>query len=98
MALTGCELTEPYDRIGTWRPSHSMDANIAVSAVNPSDLVRGVDYQPRDASATTRAVERYRAGRVRALPSAGTFDTRGGGGAPQAGDNGGGASTGTAAQ
>lgn len=83
LGLAGCELTEPYDRIGTWRPTNVADANIAATVVNPADLVRGVDYNPRDASMATMAVERYRLGKVRALPSTTTTDIRSaGGGSP----------------
>lgn len=78
--LAGCQLTEPYDRMGTWRPTHVADANIAATVVNPADLVRGVDYDPRDGSMPTMAVERYRVGKVRALPTLNTFDFRTGGG------------------
>lgn len=95
-ALAGCDATWPYDRPGTWRPSGVVDANIAASVVNPSDLVRGVAYNPREGSATTAAVERYRTGTVKALPSQTTSALRA---APSGGDNGGAApaSVGTAA-
>ena len=76
--LAGCEMTEPYDRIGTWRPSNSMDANIALSVANPHDLVRGVDYNPRDATLPTAAIERYRTGKVRALPAVDSLSLSGG--------------------
>ena len=72
LGLAGCDATWPYDRIGTWRPTGVADANIAASVVNPSDLVRGVDYNPRESSVMTAAVERYKVGKVRPLPDVGT--------------------------
>lgn len=91
LGLAGCDATWPYDRIGTWRPTGVADANIAASVVNPSDLVRGVDYNPRESAVMTAAVERYRTGRVRPLPEQNSFGLRSiaasgdGGAAPAAG-------------
>ena len=90
LGLAGCELTEPYDRIGTWRPTRAPETDIAAMVVDPHDLVRGVDYAPGDATAATAAVERYRTGRVRVLPDTSTLSISssgsggGGGNAPAA--------------
>ena len=97
LGLAGCQLTEPYDRLGTWRPTEVADANIAATVVNPADLVRGVDYNPRDASMATMAVERYRIGKVRSLPAVGTTSTFGTG-AGGGGDSGAPAAAGGTAQ
>ena len=96
LGLAACDATWPYDRAGTWRPTGVVDANIAASVVTPSDLVRGVPYNPRDSSVMTAAVERYRAGKVRPLPDLTTFSQRS---VAAGGDNGGGgpAGVGTAA-
>lgn len=96
LVLAGCDATWPYYRPGTWRPTGVADANIAASVANPSDLVRGVAYNPRDSSVMTAAVERYRAGKVKSLPDLTTFSQKS---APSGGDGGGGApaSGGTAA-
>ncbi len=71
LAVAGCEVTEPYLRAGTWRPTGSNDLNIAAQIIRPSDLVRGVDYAPLDSTLPTAAVERYRAGKIRKLPDSG---------------------------
>ncbi len=71
LAVAGCEVTEPYLRAGTWRPTGTNDLNIAAQIIRPSDLVRGVDYAPRDGTMATAAVERYRAGKIKKLPDTG---------------------------
>ena len=68
LAVAGCEATDPYLRQGTWRPTGTNDLNIAAQVIRPSDLVRGVDYAPRDGTMATAAVERYRAGKIKKLP------------------------------
>lgn len=87
IALAGCEATEPYLREGTWRPSGTNDLNIAAQIIRPSDLVRGVDYAPVGATMPTAAVERYRLGRIKALPDNSLVQIGGaGGGAAPAAD------------
>lgn len=76
LAVAGCEAMEPYFREGTWRPTGSNDLNIAAQIIRPSDLVRGVDYAPRDGTMPTAAIERYRAGKIKKLPDSGLTSLR----------------------
>lgn len=85
LSLGGCAFTEPYVRPGTWRPTNSVDANIAAQVVRPSDLVAGVPYAPVSAVRTAAAVDRWRRDQVKALPEGGISKiTFGSGGTPQA--------------
>lgn len=93
--LAGCDLVDPLQREGTWRPTHAMDSNIAAQVSRPSILVRGVDYTPNDATLPTAAVDRYRAGRIRPLPDVNTAQIRSTGGGNDTGA-GAGATGGTA--
>lgn len=97
LGMAGCDATWPYNRIGTWRPTGVADANIAASVVNPTDLVRGVEYTPHDSTTVTASIERYRTGRVRALPDANSFSLRTPGATAAGGDSGAPATGGTAA-
>lgn len=80
LAVAGCEATDPYLREGTWRPTGTNDLNIAAQIIQPSDLVRGVDYAPLDGTMATAAVERYRTGRVKRLPESSLVSIGGTGG------------------
>lgn len=76
LALAGCSVFDPYLREGTWRPTGAPVANIAAQIARPSDLVRGVDYVPRDSTMATAAVVRYRTGKIKPLPDSGLSGIR----------------------
>jgi len=76
LALAGCSVFDPYLREGTWRPTGAPAANIAAQIARPSDLVRGVDYVPRDSTMATAAVVRYRTGKIKPLPDSGLSGIR----------------------
>ena len=69
--LWGCAGPDPYDFPHTWRPTGANDANLAAMAVRPADLARGRGTGPTDAQVAAAAVDRLRAGRVKALDSGG---------------------------
>ena len=56
------------DRVGTWRPVGSNDANLRAMIADPDDLVTGVADHQADGSVVAAAVARYRAGKVKDLP------------------------------
>ena len=88
--LAGCTI-DPFDRPGVWRPGGVNDANLAVMAADPNDLVRGHGEAGADGQLATAPVTRLREDRVKPLPaldatpfSPGSNGTGGGdsGGAP----------------
>ncbi len=88
--LAGCTI-DPFDRPGVWRPGGVNDANLAVMAADPNDLVRGHGEVGADGQLATAPVTRLREDRVKPLPaldatpfSPGSNGTGGGdsGGAP----------------
>jgi hypothetical protein len=92
----GCGTMDPHARSGSWRPLNSNEANLRLHVADPAVLERGRGDPRADGRATAAAVERYRTGRVRALPASGiarvqaTGSGAGGEGAsPMAGGDGG---------
>jgi hypothetical protein len=69
--LTGCDTLEPYDRIGAWRPTAVNDANLAVMAVNPGDLLRGQGTAASDGMTAAAPIDRLRRDHVKPLPDSG---------------------------
>ena len=70
-ALAGCELTDPLEREGLWRPVGANEANLRLMVTAPSDLIRGVSAGSADGHGAARAVQRLRQGRVKPLPNTG---------------------------
>jgi type IV pilus biogenesis protein CpaD/CtpE len=74
--LTGCDALEPYDKVGAWHPTGVNDANLAVMAVNPADLVYGQGTKPADGMAAAAPIDRLRRDHVKPLPdSSGSTST-----------------------
>ena len=71
LATTGCQLTDPYERVGSWRPNRSNDTNLQRMVANPSDLARGVGDGNGDGQQAVAALDRRRADKVKALPDSG---------------------------
>lgn len=69
--LGGCELTDPYQRPGNWRPLGVNDANLAVMVSNKLELVQGTAPGESDGHLAAAAVDRLRRNRVKALPDSG---------------------------
>jgi hypothetical protein len=70
--LTGCDALEPYDRVGAWHPTAVNDANLAVMAVNPADLVYGRGTKPADGISAAAPIDRLRRDHVKPLPDNGS--------------------------
>jgi hypothetical protein len=69
--LTGCNAFEPYNRVGTWEPTAVNDANLALMAVNPGDLVYGQGTKPADGMAAAAPIDRLRRDHVKPLIDSG---------------------------
>ena len=69
--LAGCNALEPYDKVGAWHPTAVNDANLALMAVNPADLVYGQGTKPSDGIAAAAAIDRLRRDHVKPLPDSG---------------------------
>jgi hypothetical protein len=69
--LTGCDALEPYDRVGAWRPTAVNDANLAVMAVNPGDLLRGQGTAASDGETAAAPIDRLRRDHVKPLQDSG---------------------------
>jgi hypothetical protein len=78
--LTGCAglagLTDPYQRAGTWNPSHTNEANLRVMVANPADLVHGRGDNLAIGQTAAIAVERLRADKVKPLPDSGVAEVK----------------------
>ena len=69
--LAGCNALEPYDKVGAWHPTAVNDANLALMAVNPADLVYGQGTKPADGIAAAAPIDRLRRDHVKPLPDSG---------------------------
>lgn len=78
--LTGCAglagLTDPYQRAGTWNPSHANEANLRAMVANPADLVHGRGDNIAIGETAAVAVERLRAGKIKPLPDSGVAEVK----------------------
>jgi hypothetical protein len=88
-AVAGCNLGDPYQRAGNWRPNGSNERNVRVLAANPADLERGQRSAGTEGQRAAAAIDRLRLDRVKALPDSGIarftqsgFGNSAGGGAP----------------
>ena len=68
--LSGCayDLTDPYQRPGTYRPLGDNDANLRVMVANPADLVEGTGSPSALGSEAGPPVARLLAGKRYPLP------------------------------
>jgi hypothetical protein len=68
--LSGCayDLTDPYQRPGTYRPVGDNDANLRVMVVNPADLAEGTGSAATAGSEAAPPVTRLLAGKRYPLP------------------------------
>ena len=68
--LPGCtyDLTDPYQRPGTYRPIGDNDANLRVMVANPADLVGGTGSTTAAGSEAAPPVARLLAGKRYPLP------------------------------
>lgn len=68
--LSGCayDLTDPYQRPGTYRPTGDNDANLRVMVVNPADLTAGAGSATALGSEAAPPVARLLAGKRYPLP------------------------------
>jgi len=71
VALTGCNLTDPYIRAGNWRPNGANDANLRAMVAVPADLAVATPASPADGKLAASAVARLRTETVRPLPDSG---------------------------
>ena len=82
--VAGCAQVDPFTRDGMWQPEGINERNLAVSVVNPGDLLRGhgeTRPQPRMA---TDAVRRLLAGVPTPLPTISADAAPGSGGSATA--------------
>ncbi|MFN0183417.1 MAG: hypothetical protein ACKVQR_06310 [Aquabacterium sp.] len=79
LLVSGCSLTDPYERSATWRPSRVNDANIAAQVANPADLTQGRGDAGTGVRTATGAVERMWEGPAKKdAPSSGLTGIGGG--------------------
>ncbi len=71
LAVAGCQATDPYDRVGAWRPNHANTLNLAMMAANPADLLHGVGDDSSSGQQAVTAIDRLRSGHAKALPDSG---------------------------
>lgn len=71
LGLAACDATDPYKRIGMWRPMGANDANFELQVARASDLVQGRGTDEADGHAAAMAIDRLRADKVRRLPQTG---------------------------
>ena len=80
VCLSGCAslagVTDPYQRAGTWAPSHANEANLHAMVANPADLVHGRGDDTAIGQTAAAAVERLRVGKVRPLPDSGVAEVK----------------------
>lgn len=69
LLISGCENSEPYDRIDTWHPTGANAGNIAAMAARPGDMILGRDGIRTDARQAGGAVDLVWQGHARALPA-----------------------------
>jgi type IV pilus biogenesis protein CpaD/CtpE len=69
--LSACAATDPLLNPNDWRPNGANEANIAAQVANPADLKRGRGASGTDGEQAAVAVQRLRAGKVKALPDSG---------------------------
>ena len=70
-ATAGCEIFDPYQRAGTWRPSAANEQNLATMAVIPAERVHGTGAAGATGFTAAGAIERLRADQVKPLPDTG---------------------------
>ena len=68
LMLSGCAMTDPYQRPGVWRPLGSNDANWEMQVARASDLVQGRGTHDVDGDAAAAAVDRLRRDKMKPLP------------------------------
>jgi hypothetical protein len=69
-------VTDPYQRAGTWTPSHANEANLHAMVANSADLVHGRGDGTAIGQTAAVAVERLRAGKVKPLPDSGVAEVK----------------------
>ena len=67
--LAGCAETEPYERMGVWRPLRANDTNLRAMVADPRDLELGRTPSASPGDAAALAVGRLRADAVKRLPA-----------------------------
>jgi hypothetical protein len=70
LLLAGCtyDLTDPYQRPGTYRPTGDNDANLRAMVANPADLVEGTGSGAAVGGEAAPPVARLLAGKRYPLP------------------------------
>jgi type IV pilus biogenesis protein CpaD/CtpE len=69
--LSACAATDPLLNPNDWRPNGANEANIAAQVADPRDLTHGRAASGTDGEQAAVAVQRLRAGKVKALPDSG---------------------------
>ncbi len=75
-SLSGCAgaVGDPFARAGTWTIEHNNDTNLQAMVANPADLQRGHGDGTAIGETAVTAIDRLRAGKVRALPASGVAE------------------------
>lgn len=68
--LTGCAMTDPYQRQGVWRPQGSNEMNFELQVARAADLVQGRGSDETDADMVALAIDRMKRDKVKPLPAA----------------------------
>jgi len=69
-SVGGCAgMLDPYERPGTWSNSGINDQNLRAMVSNPIDLQRGAGATSEEGVEAVSAVNRFRTGNVKDLPS-----------------------------
>ncbi len=71
LIVSGCsayDLTDPYNRPGTYNPTGVNDANLRAMVVNPHDLVEGTGERTTTGAVAAPPVARLLAGKRYPLP------------------------------
>lgn len=76
LLVTGCayDMSDPYQRPGTWNPTGDNDANLRVMVANPHDLVEGTGQSTSAGAEAGPPVARVLAGKRYPLPKLNAAD------------------------
>ncbi len=67
LALGACNVFDPYEKPGVWRPMGANDMNFALQVVRPGDLAEGRGAATADGDAAAQAIDRARHDKVKPL-------------------------------
>jgi len=71
LLVSGCAITDPFQRPGVWRPMGANEANFELQVARAADLVQGRGTTDSDGDAAAAAVDRLRQDKAKPLLQSG---------------------------